>query len=159
VVAAAWLAVVGTAVHAATFHPDYLSYVNFPREKLARDIGDSNLDWGQAMKQIARWLDARQLPAGRPVWLVYHPQRVDAVRHYVGGRARSLEVPEAWPSTGLLIISPMQETANPVVERRLRPLLPDAVIGHAVLVYDLDRLAAGGPFEWERLPPTEPRSP
>ena len=28
------------------------------------------------------------------------------------------------------------------------PLAPDAVIGHCMLVYDLDRLAGGGAFDW-----------
>jgi len=151
----AWLFVAAAGTHALTFHPDYLSYVNFSREKVARDIGDSNLDWGQATKQIARWLDDRRLPPGKHVWLIYHPERKDTLRHYIGDRATSLDLTDPRPTSGILIISPMQETGDPVVEKRLRALVPDAVIGHAALVYDLDAHASGGAFQWND---TDPRA-
>jgi len=50
-----------------------------------------------------------------------------------------------------LIISPVYEAGpygTPGAYAALRPLEPDAVIGHGLLVYDLDRLGGGAPFCW-----------
>ena len=66
--ALAWAGVAVAALHAASLHPDYLSYINFPRHKPYLAISDSNVDWGQSLKQVRRWLDARP-PDGRPIHL------------------------------------------------------------------------------------------
>ena len=49
-----------------SFHPDYLSYLNAPRSKPYLTISDSNVDWGQSLKQVRDWLDAHPAPA-RPI--------------------------------------------------------------------------------------------
>jgi hypothetical protein len=45
--AGAWAAVAAAAFHGASYHPDYLSYVNFARDRPYLQISDSNFDWGQ----------------------------------------------------------------------------------------------------------------
>jgi hypothetical protein len=156
--AAAWSAVAAAGLHAASYHPDYLSYVNFPRRKPHLSISDSNLDWGQGLKQVRDWLDAHP-QRGRTVWLFYFGDPGPAwdfpsVRYYLGDRV-ALNPPEPLPTRGLLILSPVFEAAaynaskTRVFYDTLAPLEPDAIIGHSLLVYDLDRLGAGRPFRWD----------
>jgi hypothetical protein len=52
----AWLGLAAAALHAASYHPDYLSYINFPRDKPHLAISDSNVDRCQSIKQIEGWL-------------------------------------------------------------------------------------------------------
>lgn len=139
----AWLGVAAAGAHAHLWHPDYLSYINFPRDKPYLAISDSNVDWGQSLKQVRRWLDAR--PAdGRPVWLGYFGnEQGRSVRHHLGDRARALRDTDPPPAEGILVISPVWVAGAYGHEQYafLRGRPPDAVIGHSMLVYDLDRLA------------------
>ena len=68
--AIAWLPVIATAIEVHAWHPDYLSYVNRPREGVQYAISDSNLDWGQSLNQVRAWLDAHPHP-GQPVYVAY----------------------------------------------------------------------------------------
>jgi hypothetical protein len=151
----AWLGVAVAAVHVASFHPDYLSYVNFPRRNVQLQISDSNLDWGQSLKQVRAWLDAHP-PGDRPVWLAYFGNLEGrSVRHYLDGRVKQIDLSSDQPSprSGLLILSPVCETGQydsqdrfawlRQAERRgqVRPI---AIIGHCMRVFDLDRVAAAG---------------
>ena len=43
----------------SAYHPDYLCYINAPVRKPYLAISDSNVDWGQSLKQVKAWLDAR----------------------------------------------------------------------------------------------------
>ena len=73
--AVAWCALGTAGLHAASYHPDYLCYTNLPRHKPYLAISDSNVDWGQGLKQARAWLDA-------------HPQHGRTVSlHYFGTRA------------------------------------------------------------------------
>jgi hypothetical protein len=151
VTAAAWAAVVAAGLHAATFHPDYLCYINAPRHKPYLAISDSNVDWGQSLKQVRRWIDDRA-PDGRPISLRYFG--TGDVRHYLGDRVILLGADDPPPTGGLLIISPVYEAGlydprDAYAELRSRE--PIAVIGHCMLVYDLDQLGAEQPFAWRLL--------
>jgi hypothetical protein len=136
---------------AARFHPDYLSYTNFPRKNVHLQISDSNLDWGQSLKQVRECIDSNAaLIRGRPVYLAYFGDPDgDPVGHFLGQRVVPLAADDpALPSTGILIASPVHvadvydhyPSLAPIrqaeLEGRLTPL---TIIGHSMRVYDLDR--------------------
>lgn len=157
VAALAWVAVVTTAVDAARWHPDTIAYVNWPRPDVHLQISDSNLDWGQGLKQVRAWIDGHpDVIRGRPVYLRPFGTTNRAVRHYVGSRAVHLRFSDRLPAGGgVLIISPviemgLQESGDGY--GWLRGQAPDDVIGHTLRVYDLDRLAARGVVPPERRP-------
>ena len=81
---------------------------------------------------------------GRTVWLGYFGNLEGrSVPHYLGGRVRQLADEAPAPRSGLLVISPVW-VAGPYGHEQyafLRERTPDAIIGHNMLVYDLDRLA------------------
>src|ERR1700736_169826 len=56
----------------ARIHPHYLAYFNEiaggPRNGY-KNLVDSNLDWGQELKNLQRWLDQRKIE--EPIWLSY----------------------------------------------------------------------------------------
>src|SRR5439155_4090768 len=52
---ASWACVAIVAVHATLWHPDYLSYLNWPRKAAYLAINDSNIDWGQGLKEVRGW--------------------------------------------------------------------------------------------------------
>ncbi|MCC6423932.1 MAG: hypothetical protein IT447_10675 [Phycisphaerales bacterium] len=153
-----WIAVITSGVHALSYHPDYLSYVNFPRHKPYLSINDSNFDWSQSLKEVAQWLDKHPQP-GRPVYLGYFymgdlPK--PKLWFYLGDRVIPLERTEPPPTHGILIISPVWEAGLyywPDTFAQLRAMEPDAIIGHCMLVYDLDKHAPPGkPFHWDPPP-------
>ena len=139
---ASWGGLLAAAVHASSFHPDYLSYVNFPRSSTYLDISDSNVDWGESLKQTRLWLEAH--PTGdRPVYLRYFWRNPHGVAHYLGGKVVNLSDDDPPPAGGVLILSPvwLAGTYDPKDRYRyLRARTPDAVIGRCMLVYDLDAL-------------------
>ena len=144
------IATVATAVaflHGLSFHPYYLPYVNFPREKVWLQISDSNLDWGQNARAIREYVLENDLP--KPVWLstIADSNRASEKTLLQFDRAigaRGVKSGTPLPDSGTLIISPTNvagiwERGNP----RFRPLWkmePIDTIGHSVLVYDLSRL-------------------
>ncbi len=131
----AWTGVAAAAAHALSYHPDYHAYLNWPRATPFRNISYSNLDWGQSLKQVRRWLDAHQ--PQRPVYLAnFLPHEYD-----LEGRVIPLPLfgADPLPDHGLLILSP----ALLNLDLRYVPLMevePIAIIGHTMRVYDLDRL-------------------
>lgn len=141
---AAWAAAVVSALHALTYHPDYLSYLNFCRDRPWLAISDSNLDWGQGLKQVRAWMEERRIPPDRPVHLLYFGDDAGGrrIRHYLGDRVTFALRPGPLPERGLVIASPVW-VAGPYdpdgAFAPLRSLRPIAVIGHSMLVYDLDR--------------------
>jgi hypothetical protein len=142
----AWCGLAVAGLHAASFHPDYISYINYPRHKPHLAISDSNVDWGQGLKQARAWLEAHP-QHGRTVWLSYFGPDTRDVRYYLGDRAVRLSEYDPSPARGLLIISPVHEagTYNPAPHyAMLRAREPDAMIGHCWLVYDLDRPGGAG---------------
>jgi hypothetical protein len=145
--ASAWGGAAAAALHAATFHPDYLSYLNVRRERPWMSISDSNLDWGQGLKQARAWLDTHRNPPDRPVHLLYFGDDASGrrVRHYLGDDVTYALRPGPLPGRGLLIASPVW-VAGPYdpggAYASLRDRRPYAVIGHSLLVYDLDHSGA-----------------
>jgi hypothetical protein len=142
---AAWGALAIAALHVAAFHPDYLSYVNFPRDRVHLSISDSNLDWGQGLKQVRAWIDRRP-PDGRPIHLLYFGDRnsLMRIRYYLRDRVIPVAQRGPLPESGLLIASPVW-VAGPFDPSgryaALRALTPIEVIGDSMLVFDLDRAA------------------
>jgi hypothetical protein len=145
-----WCAAAAAAIHGLTYHPDYLCYVNAPRTKPYLAISDCNVDWGQALKQVAAWLDEHPREK-RPVSLFYFGKDEGSIAYYLSDRVTSLDKDSPRPTRGLLLISPVRlagvyEPADPYAT--LRGYEPDAVIGNSILVFDLDRLGHGSPFQW-----------
>lgn len=154
----AWIAILGSGLHALSYHPDYISYINFPRHKPYLSINDSNIDWAQSLKEVAVWLDEHPHP-GRPVYLGFFDIKdapTPKMWYYLGNRTQILSRSEPPPTRGLLIISPIWEAGMyywPDTYAQLRQMEPDAVIGHCMLVYDLDKHAPPGrPFHWNPPP-------
>lgn len=145
---AAWAGLAAAALHVLSFHPDYIAYVNFPRQRIWLQISDSNLDWGQGLKQARDWIDRHPQPAGRPIYLLYFgdPNSPRRVSYYLGDRVRLLRRQEPLPESGLLIASPVW-VAGPFdwndLYAALRARAPADVIGHSLLVYDLESLKGG----------------
>jgi hypothetical protein len=152
-----WTAVAVAAIDVALFTPDYLSYVNFPRRQVYLQISDSNIDWGQGNKEVRRWMDEQNDTT--PIYVGYFgPPNQDLFKalgprltQYVmnGGNwiSRDLTGASQWgnglPPHGLLAVSPVLVTAqyDPVSRFAvLRNIAPSEMIGHSLLVYDLDQL-------------------
>jgi hypothetical protein len=157
---AGWCAIAIAAIHAATYQPDYISYINLPRANAYKDISDSNIDWGQALKQVR-------------TWILKHHNRHVSVREFSRAGPRLVNVANrladvatiAWdpynrPTKGIFIISEVPlvgpyEYMDPY--KALRKRKPIAIIGHCMRVYDLDKLRKNGkPFNWG---PKIPRPP
>ena len=144
----AWAGGLAAALHALAWHPDYVAYVNWPRDRVWMQISDSNLDWGQGLKEVRTWLDRRAPRDGRPVHLLYFgdPNSPRRVAHYLGDRVTLLGKQAPLPEEGLLIAS-MVWVAGPFDAGNryaaLRSMTPIDTIGGALLVYDLRR--AGEP--------------
>jgi hypothetical protein len=143
------LALVATVLDTLRYHPDYLAYVNYPRANVHLAISDSNVDWGQGLKQANRWLDANTaFVGGRPVYLRAVADSNRAIRHYLGGRVVTKHFGYPCPRSGVLIVSPvavagLSESDDEYGFLRRAPQ-PYAIIGHALRVYDLDALAKQG---------------
>jgi hypothetical protein len=141
----AWGGLALTALEGLAWHPDTIAYVNFPRARPWMEISDSNVDWGQGLKQARDWIDRHPQPAGRPVYLLYFGDRNSPrrVQHYLGDRVTLLEPRAPLPERGLLIASPVWVAGPFDIGDRyaaLRDRTPADVIGRTLLVYDL-----GGP--------------
>lgn len=176
VTALATLLVAAGAVEAARFHPDYICYVNFPKSPW-HAITDTNLDYGQALVEIRNWIDAGAPISGatvpdakspqsnddpatgsrsqRTIWLFYLSDPPGSVTDYwLGNRVKNEPYSGKMPTSGLLITSPVRLVGAYDLHdtfRDLRSVEPVAVIGHCVLVYDMDALYARG-FRWTPPP-------
>jgi hypothetical protein len=144
----AWSGCLVAALHVLAWHPDYVAYVNWPRDRVWMQISDSNLDWGQGLKEVRDWIDRHPAGDGRPIYLLYFgdPNSPRRVAHYLGDRVVPLWRQAPLPEEGLLIASPVW-VAGPFDAgdryAALRNMTPIDTIGGALLVYDLRR--AGEP--------------
>jgi hypothetical protein len=159
---AAWTGVAAAAIRGASFHPDYISYINFPRDRAYLQISDSNIDWGQGIPQARRWLLAHPPKNGQPVSIETfggHTAKPRLIAYYMRSTA-AVPANGILPARGLLIISKVQ-VAGPYDRNKsfvpLRTLDPIAEIGHSMLVYDLDALRAAGKLPPARHPRRAPR--
>ena len=131
------------AVDSLSWHPNYVPYLNYPRDRAYLDISDSNLDFGQAIKQTADWIDAHRDEVPGPIYLSPFTGNGLSVDRYVGDRAAKAKWRDKLPDHGTLIVSPVN-VAGPY-ERRdrfapLRDVEPLARIGRTMLVYDLSKV-------------------
>jgi 4-amino-4-deoxy-L-arabinose transferase-like glycosyltransferase len=139
---AAGLVVLALAVENLIWFPDYIAYVNFPRRDVHLAISDSNVDWGQGLKQVREWVDAHpEVIRGRRVYLRPVATASRAVRYYLGDRVAHLRFSDEPPKHGILIISPVAVAGLSESKDEyafLRGWTPLAVIGRVMRVYDLD---------------------
>jgi hypothetical protein len=140
---------------AAGIYPDQLSYFNetaclYEPGKIGLDGGsscgtawldDSNVDWGQGLKQLSEWLDTHA--AGRPVRLAYFGSFPAEV---YGLPAESLTARDLMrvPAPGLYAVSAhvYAHTNGEIDKFRqgslwMRITKPRAVVGHAYYIYDI----------------------
>jgi hypothetical protein len=139
-----WLLASLTILDSARHHPDYIACTNRPIPRPYEIFSDSNLDWGQSLKQAAQWIDAHpNLTKDRPVHIRPFAAANRAVRHHLGDRALPLRFGNPPPTSGLLIISPVCLTGVSESDDEyafLRGIPPHHTIGRTLYVYDLDRL-------------------
>ncbi len=145
-------------MEAAGIYPDHLSYFNeaacFTRGMTAQIsfdggsscgalwLDDSNIDWGQGLKQLHLWLERnakdRSFQFG---YFGTFPPGMYGISY------QPLDVPALMrgPAPGLYILSAHLVALLPAEEARLHPgdrtwlrwAPPSAVIGHALYVYDV----------------------
>lgn len=137
-----------TTIDVARWGPNLISYLNWPRQRVWMQISDSNLDWGQGLKQIRTWIDTHKNSKrykGRTIWvrpfgLTYSP----AIKYYLGDRVKVVDRNGPVPKSGILIISPSFVVGlfhAPGMYDFLRDRDPVASIGGgANLVFDLDAI-------------------
>lgn len=129
-------------VAAAGIYPDHLAYFNEAAGGTRRGtewLDDSNVDWGQGLKQVKRWTD--QNAPGRTVRLAYFGTTPPEL---YGVKAESANLFEK-PSPGLYVVSAHWKVRAPAMANRqasgaadwLRETEPTAIIGHSWYVYDL----------------------
>jgi hypothetical protein len=118
----AWLAIAAIAIY-----PDSLSYFNEAAGgKLILD--DSNVDWGQGLKQLRDWLDTNG--NGRPVRLAYFGSFPSV--NYIPN-AQPLDPGDLKPDSppGLYAVSAHFVARTPEIAS-MKPL---AIVGHAIYIY------------------------
>jgi hypothetical protein len=153
-----WISVALAFVDISVWLPDDLSYVNFPRQRVWLALGDSNIDWGQGRKQIRTWMNG--VSPEIPIYVAYSGPLDLNLREELGPRVTGYATRHGWiirnstgqdvyspqmPRHGLLIVSPLK-IANPGHDDNRFEFLKSAdaivLIGHALPVFDLDRLQA-----------------
>lgn len=156
----AWMIVAAVGIY-----PDHLAYFNEAAclmQGKARQIrfdggtacgplwlDDSNVDWGEGLKQLRTWLD--QNAPGRSFQLGYfglYPPNAYGISY------QGLNVPELMrgPKPGLYVLSAHLVAFLPAIGAKVRPgdgewlrrVPPTAVIGHSLYVYDIPPSAASG---------------
>jgi hypothetical protein len=137
-----WLAVAACAllliVETASVHPHYLAFFNALAGGPSggrRYLVDSNLDWGQDVKNLKEYLDAHRIPE---VCISYFGQ---ADLDYYGIRHRELpDVLDVADARKLDCVAAISVTNLGIYHKKfagLDRLEPDARIGYSIYVYDL----------------------
>ncbi|HEY8504140.1 MAG TPA: phospholipid carrier-dependent glycosyltransferase [Gemmataceae bacterium] len=138
-----------TALSAARVAPQQLAYFNEavggPAEGW-RYLGDSNLDWGQGLKELRSWLERQGDPV---IALSYYgtaePERYGIRYQYLPGYGRvapppDTEVPPGAPRRLVAVsLSNLQGIylPDPATYRWLLERTPVAEVGYSIRVYDL----------------------
>jgi hypothetical protein len=148
--AAAGVLCVWTLVEAAGIYPDHLSYFNEMACALESPaqigidggsrcgplwLDDSNVDWGQGLKQLKRWLGTQT--DQRTMKLFYFGSLPPET---YGLKYTNLEPAEllAEPAPGLYVVSAHIVARGPAQGAAwLRSLQAKAIVGHALYVYDV----------------------
>jgi hypothetical protein len=118
---AAWL-----AITSLSFAPDHLSYFNeASRGRLWLD--DSNVDWGQGLKQLKDWI------GDRPFHFAYFGSFPPTA---YGLKAEPLEDLTKTPSPGLYVVSAHFVARSPAEWMKRAPT---AIVGHALYVWEISK--------------------
>lgn len=141
-----WAAVALLAIENFTIYPHYLAFFNRLSggpEAGPRYLLDSNLDWGQDLKKLARFVKKRQLPYVC-VTLFTNTSPKDYPFPFDGLPLTG--DPEVWKQADCMVAvgaTPLYGLHDkPERFAVLRARRPDAVIGHSIYVYDLRKGAA-----------------
>jgi Dolichyl-phosphate-mannose-protein mannosyltransferase/SEC-C motif len=145
----AWLIVADIGIY-----PDHLSYFNESACLLADPgkigfdggsrcgiywLDDSNVDWGQGLKQLKTWLD-RNAP-GRTI-LYLSNYAIPAADYGIANQPASRLDLATQPGPGLYVVSASLVARIPEITGAtdwLRRYPPAAIVGHALYVYDVPR--------------------
>jgi hypothetical protein len=136
---------------AAGVYPDHLSYFNESACLLTNPgqtgidggtrcgplwLDDSNVDWGQGLKQLKTWLD-RNAP-GRTVQLAYFGSVDPADYGIRGASISSAALEQGSAAPGLYAVS-ANFIARASESAWVRKVVPRAIVGHAMYVFDIAR--------------------
>jgi hypothetical protein len=137
---------------AAGIYPDHLSYFNESAcllsspGKIGVDGGskcgtawldESNVDWGQGLKQLKTWLDEHA--AGRTIRLA-SPYVVTPEAYGIHSVAADMRELEGTPVSGMYAVSAhlvARVPAQPGASDWLRRTAPAAVVGHSFYIYEI----------------------
>ncbi len=130
--------------HVLYHAPNYIPYINYPREKIWTKISDSNLDWNHNVTQILRYADHNKEELAKPVLIVPFVSIKPFHRGRITRDATVREAPTI-PEEGTMIISPtrLMGVYNPIEREAWAPLAqiePDDIIDGSALVYDMARV-------------------
>ena len=132
-----WLLVLASAISVVSQAPRYLSYVNEAwggPDQGWRYVGDSNYDWGQSLKELKAYLDARGW-GDAEIYLAYFGGELPEAR---GIRYRPAP---CTPVRGIVVVSVTYLQGLYLDDSRcyawLRDKEPVARVGHTLWVYDL----------------------
>jgi 4-amino-4-deoxy-L-arabinose transferase-like glycosyltransferase len=129
------------ALEFGSIYPHYLAFFNFPSGGPGngpRYLVDSNIDWGQDVKKLAAWLEAR---GTRRVWINYFGK---ADMKYYGIDEAALPTPEetqAWSDIdgyAAASVTPLYGVYVPyesLAPLRKQPLI--AKVGYSIYVFDM----------------------
>ena len=141
---AAWVITAITLINIALWHPNYLSFINAPRERVWMQISDSNLDWGQGLKQVRNWIESKRASRdNRSVSLIYFgsPDVLNGYRGLPDELNDDVHIGLPDSMSGWLITTPIavsRQYADPVLPVGFQSLKPTEMIGDSLLVFDLD---------------------
>jgi hypothetical protein len=137
---------------AAGSYPDHLSYFNESACLLSQPsrigwdggsrcgiawLDDSNLDWGQGLKQLKGWLDSHA--AGRNLNLAMLSEFPAEAYGIKARRLQDIDLLRE-PSPGLYAVSAhlvARIPAMPGASDWLQRVQPSAIVGHSIYVYDI----------------------
>ncbi len=137
------LALIGllVAVESLSIYPHYLAFFNWPSGGPGNGpkyLVDSNIDWGQDVKKLKRYMVANHIPQ---VWVCYFGR---AELWYYGLDAPSLPPqgklgdPAKFDGVVAMSVTPLEGVYVPAADYAwLRKLEPTAKIGYSIYVYDL----------------------
>ena len=147
--AAAAVLCVWVVVAAAGIYPDHLSYFNESACALEQPgqigldggsrcgplwLDDSNVDWGQGLKQLRSWLNTQ--PASQPIRLYYFGIMSPQTYGITVESRNPSELLDAAPGR-YAVSANYVARLQPERGARLRDLAPKAIVGHAFYIYDV----------------------
>jgi hypothetical protein len=130
------------AAESLATYPDYLSFFNWASggsDNGSRYLLDSNIDWGQSTKEVAEFLDRKHLYPVCPA--LFGADQTDLDYYGVGPHIAGWPLVTSARNTNCVAAVSVNFLNGLYVPPKqfalLRQREPDAVIGHAVYIYDL----------------------